>query len=134
VIEIATPPSLAAVEAFEHSLDAQATIMVTAEGQQYRTQRTCPHAGNDLLETGDLLPGGVLLCLAHHYEFDLETGQCVNASCKPLFAERVDGVRHDAANPMECPVSPAEAACDSCRSASAERAIWRARGRTSDAQ
>jgi UDP-MurNAc hydroxylase len=110
LLKFATPPSLAAVEAFEHSLDAQATIMVTAEGQRYRTQRTCPHAGNDLLETGELLPGGVLRCLAHHYEFDLETGQCVNASCKPLFAERVDRIGHDAANPMAVRASPPEAA------------------------
>ena len=36
----------------------------------------CPHAGQDLLETGELLPGGVIRCLGHHYEFDL-TGQCL---------------------------------------------------------
>ena len=44
--------------------------MVEVDGKQYRIQRYCPHAGQDLLETGELLPGGVIRCLGHHYEFD----------------------------------------------------------------
>jgi UDP-MurNAc hydroxylase len=64
--------------------------VVHAEDRSYLVARRCPHAGNDLLETGEVLPGRVLRCLAHHYEFDLETGACVNGRCRPLAVERVD--------------------------------------------
>ena len=52
--------------------------------------RYCPHAGNDLLSTGEVLPGGVLQCLAHHYDFDLRTGRCLNSECGPLSVEEVE--------------------------------------------
>jgi UDP-MurNAc hydroxylase len=44
-----------------------------------------------LLETGEILPGGRLRCLAHHYEFDLATGQCLTSACPPLSIQRLDG-------------------------------------------
>ena len=71
LLKFADAESLRAVEAFETSPLAQEYITVHAEGRSYRIERYCPHAGNDLLETGEVLPGRILRCLAHHYEFDL---------------------------------------------------------------
>ncbi len=76
--------ALRAVEAFETAPRSAERFAVHAEGRTYRVGRYCPHAGNDLLETGEVLPGGVLRCLAHHYEFDLTTGRCRNGQCPPL--------------------------------------------------
>lgn len=52
--------------------------------------RYCPHAGNDLLHTGEVLPGGILQCGAHHYDFDLNTGRCLNSACAPLKVEVIE--------------------------------------------
>jgi UDP-MurNAc hydroxylase len=90
LLKHANPESLDAVERFEASLDVQERILIRADGRTYSCQRYCPHAGNDLLDSGDVLPGGVLRCLAHHYEFSLETGECLNGTCGPLEVERVD--------------------------------------------
>jgi UDP-MurNAc hydroxylase len=87
LLKFADAESLRAVEAFETSPLAQEYITVHAEGRSYRIERYCPHAGNDLLETGEVLPGRILRCLAHHYEFDLETGDCVNGTCPALETE-----------------------------------------------
>jgi UDP-MurNAc hydroxylase len=94
ILKFADPDALAAVEAFETSPLAEAWITVHADGRSYRVQRFCPHAGNDLLESGEVLDGRVLRCLAHHYEFDLDTGTCVNGRCAPL---RVELLGDDAA-------------------------------------
>ena len=90
LLKFARPEALAAVERFETSLASDERITIHADGHAYRVQRYCPHAGNDLLETGEVLPGGVLRCLAHHYEFDLATGACTNSSCAPLSTERIE--------------------------------------------
>ena len=58
--------------------------------------RYCPHAGNDLLQTGEVLPGGILQCGAHHYDFDLRTGRCLNSECSPLKVEMVEDQRESA--------------------------------------
>lgn len=72
------------VQQFETTMSSSDRIEISHEGRTYCVQRYCPHAGNDLLNTGELLPGGVLRCLAHHYEFDLATGVCLTSDCPPL--------------------------------------------------
>jgi UDP-MurNAc hydroxylase len=59
-------------------------------GGSVSVSRFCPHAGNDLQETGEILPDGVLRCLAHHYEFDLRTGRCLNGDVGPLDVQPLD--------------------------------------------
>ena len=90
LLKFAHPGALRAVEQFETSLASEERITIHADGRTYRVQRYCPHAGNDLLETGEVLPGGILRCLAHHYEFALDTGTCITSACVPLETERVD--------------------------------------------
>jgi UDP-MurNAc hydroxylase len=90
VLKFADADAMRAVQEFETSFSSGQTITVHAEGRTYEVERYCPHAGNDLLETGEVLPGRILRCLAHYYEFDLETGQCVNGVCAPLDVERVE--------------------------------------------
>ncbi|MGH2572755.1 MAG: Rieske 2Fe-2S domain-containing protein [Actinomycetota bacterium] len=90
LLKYADQDSLAAVERFETSMASEQRITVHAAGQAYSVARYCPHAGNDLEETGDVLPGGVLRCLAHHYEFDLATGRCLNGSGLTLDVEPLE--------------------------------------------
>lgn len=89
LLKFASPQSLQAVEDYENSIDAQELITIHSEGQTYKIQRYCPHAGVDLQEVGEILPGGILRCLSHHYEFDLETGKCLNGKCKLLNTKRI---------------------------------------------
>lgn len=91
LLKFAEPAALAEVEAFETAARGDERITVHSEGQVYSVSRYCPHAGNDLLHTGEVLPGGILRCLAHHYEFDLETGRCISGNCEPLQTRRVTG-------------------------------------------
>ncbi len=91
LLKFAEPEALAAVEAFETALASDERMTVRCEGRTYTIGRHCPHAGNDLLETGEVLPGGILRCLAHHYDFDLATGECLNGHCPSLEVETVDG-------------------------------------------
>ncbi|MGH9051662.1 MAG: MBL fold metallo-hydrolase [Acidimicrobiia bacterium] len=90
LLKFAWPEALEAVEQYETSAHAEETILVRNEGKTYRIQRYCPHAGQDLRETAELLPGGVIRCLGHHYEFDLETGQCLTGRVSPLRSERLE--------------------------------------------
>jgi UDP-MurNAc hydroxylase len=87
LLKFAEPEALEAVEAFETSMDSDERITIHAEGRSYSIGRYCPHAGNDLSNTAEILPGGIVRCLAHHYEFELETGRCVNGNCSPLDVE-----------------------------------------------
>lgn len=89
LLKFAHEEALRAVEHFEASMTTDEKIIVHAEGSAYRIQRRCPHAGNDLLETGEVLPGRIIRCLAHDYEFALETGACLNGTCAPLVTERL---------------------------------------------
>lgn len=89
LLKFADRAALDAVEAFETALDGGGHMEIHHEGRTYSVQRKCPHAGNDLLDTGELLPGGVLRCLAHHYDFDLETGECITGNCAPLSVIRL---------------------------------------------
>lgn len=93
LLKFAYPEALEAVERFETAMAAGEQIVVHADGHAYLIQRRCPHAGNDLLETGEILPGRIIRCLAHHYEFSLETGHCVNGSCGPLAVKHVEDAR-----------------------------------------
>jgi len=90
LLKFADQDCLAAVEAFETSMASDERITVNTDGQAYSVSRYCPHAGNDLEETGDVLPGGVLRCLAHHYEFDLATGRCLNGTGLTLDVEPLE--------------------------------------------
>jgi UDP-MurNAc hydroxylase len=81
LLKFAHAPALEAVERFETTLGSGERITVRSDGKEYSVQRHCPHAGNDLLQTGEVLPGGLLVCLAHHYTFELATGRCLNGNC-----------------------------------------------------
>jgi UDP-MurNAc hydroxylase len=90
LLKFADPGALAAVERYETTVDEGERITIYADGEAYRIPRRCPHAGNDLLETGEVLPERRLRCLAHHYDFRLDTGACETASCPPLQVERLE--------------------------------------------
>ena len=45
----------------------------------YEVQRRCPHLRADLTRFGTLRDGHILHCQVHGWEFDLETGKCLNA-------------------------------------------------------
>ena len=90
LLKFADPEALQAVEEFETAEKEDEWITISSEGKVYKVSRYCPHAGNDLLNTGEILPGGILQCLAHHYDFDLKTGACVNSQCGPLRVEQVE--------------------------------------------
>ncbi|HEU4915979.1 MAG TPA: MBL fold metallo-hydrolase [Acidimicrobiia bacterium] len=90
LLKFAWPEALEAVEVYETSPATEETIVVESDGKLYRIQRYCPHAGQDLLETGEVLPGGVIRCLGHHYEFDLATGLCLTGRGGQLRSESID--------------------------------------------
>jgi L-ascorbate metabolism protein UlaG (beta-lactamase superfamily)/nitrite reductase/ring-hydroxylating ferredoxin subunit len=75
--------ALRAVEAFDAERDLEETICVEVAGRPVHVSRYCPHAGEDLAETGVVVDGR-LRCLGHNFEFDLSSGDCVNARCDPL--------------------------------------------------
>jgi len=89
LLKFACIESLQAVENYENSMNSQERITIHSEGDNYLVQRHCPHANFDLHEVGEVLPGGVLRCLGHHYEFDLNTGKCLNGKCKLLDSKRI---------------------------------------------
>jgi UDP-MurNAc hydroxylase len=84
LLKHANQPALRAVEEYETRRTTDERIVVQrADGRAYEIARFCPHAGEDLA-VGAVVEGGVLHCLAHNFEFDLETGNCVNARCESL--------------------------------------------------
>jgi UDP-MurNAc hydroxylase len=84
LLKFAEPESLRRVEEYETAAPDGDVIQVEAEGRVFEVQRFCPHAGGDLEETGEVLPGRRLRCLNHYFEFDLETGHCLNGNVGPL--------------------------------------------------
>ena len=89
LLKHADAQALQAVERYESSRDNSETIIVsTPDGATYRVGRWCPHAGEDLA-VGGVIEGGVLRCLGHNFDFDLETGTCRNARCQPLQTTRL---------------------------------------------
>lgn len=93
LLKHADADALDAVEIWETEAAAAragvGTITVEAGGQRYEVSRLCPHAGEDL-SVGAVIVGDRLRCLGHNYEFDLTTGECVNARCAPLSSKPVD--------------------------------------------
>jgi len=89
LLKFAEPDALAAVELYETADRGRETITVDVNGTTYEVERYCPHAGQDLGETGEILADGILRCLGHHYEFDITTGECLNGSIRSLQTKRV---------------------------------------------
>jgi L-ascorbate metabolism protein UlaG (beta-lactamase superfamily)/nitrite reductase/ring-hydroxylating ferredoxin subunit len=80
--------ALRAIEEFESARDPRETITLDNAGEPVRVSRYCPHAGEDLAESS-VVADGRLRCLGHNFEFDLATGECLNARCEPLTVEHV---------------------------------------------
>jgi len=98
LLKFAVPEALREVEKSETAEKSTERIVVHAEGRAYSISRYCPHAGNDLLQTGEVLEGGVLRCLAHHYEFSLTSGECLTGVCPPLAVDVVEANEPTAAS------------------------------------
>ncbi len=84
--------ALRAVEEFETARDPFEQIELEDRGRRVLVSRYCPHAGEDLAETG-VVTGGVLRCLGHNFEYDLTTGECLNARSEPLLVSPVPAVQ-----------------------------------------
>jgi UDP-MurNAc hydroxylase len=95
LLKFAEQEALDAVEDFETSMSFDERITIHAEGRSFSVARYCPHAGNDLQDTGEVLPGRVLRCLAHHYEFSLDTGRCLNGTGLELDVEPLEATASD---------------------------------------
>jgi UDP-MurNAc hydroxylase len=91
LLKFAEPAALQAVETFETTMASDERITIHSDGRVYSVSRFCPHGGNDLLNMGEVLPGGKLRCLAHHYQFDLASGRCLNGNTEPLKVELPEG-------------------------------------------
>lgn len=89
LLRLADRGALRAAEAYLATPASERRITIHSEGKVYSVSRYCPHAGSDLLEMGEVVPGGTLRCLHHFYDFDLASGACDASSCAPL---RVDVV------------------------------------------
>ena len=63
-------------------------MLLTSEQGAWEVSRYCPHAGEDLSH-GAVIRDGVLRCLGHNFDFDLATGECLNARCDPLVSRSV---------------------------------------------
>jgi L-ascorbate metabolism protein UlaG (beta-lactamase superfamily)/nitrite reductase/ring-hydroxylating ferredoxin subunit len=87
----AEPQALQAIENYEQSRSNDAKIVIEAAGGRYEVARYCPHAGEDLA-IGSSVRDGVIRCLGHNLEFDLDTGACLNARCDPLVTRRLDAI------------------------------------------
>jgi L-ascorbate metabolism protein UlaG (beta-lactamase superfamily)/nitrite reductase/ring-hydroxylating ferredoxin subunit len=83
LLKHADADALEAVASYESSRDSGETVVVEGTDGRYEVGRYCPHAGEDLTH-GAVVQDGVLRCLGHNFDFDLATGQCLNARCDPL--------------------------------------------------
>jgi UDP-MurNAc hydroxylase len=92
LLKHADAAALDEVERYETERDPEDTVRLAErceDGQRdWEVSRYCPHAGEDLAH-GAVIRDGVLRCLAHNFEFDLGTGECLNARCDPLVSRRV---------------------------------------------
>jgi UDP-MurNAc hydroxylase len=80
--------ALVAVERFETSLASDERITVRSEGCTYsQCNAIVPTPATICSTPGEVVPGNILRCLAHHYEFDLATGQCLTGNCPALAVE-----------------------------------------------
>lgn len=89
LLKFADKNALNEVEKFETTPKSEEKITINSQGKTYSVQRYCPHAGNDFLHFGDVLPGGIFRCLAHHYDFDLKTGECLTSTCQALSIQQI---------------------------------------------
>lgn len=71
--------SLRAVEQYEKRESDETIVVSTTDGNQYEISRYCPHAGAAF--DGAPIEGHIITCLSHHYEFDLDTGECLSGNC-----------------------------------------------------
>jgi UDP-MurNAc hydroxylase len=85
LLKHADPSALAAIEEYETGRDPDDMVVLRdrTRDRDVAVSRYCPHAGEDLSESA-VLSDGVLRCLGHNFEFDLESGECLNARCSPL--------------------------------------------------
>ena len=97
LLKHADPDALEAIETYETTRDPDETVVLTDGSTEYVVSRYCPHAGEDL-QHGGIVRDGVLRCLGHNFEFDLETGACLNARCDPLRVTVASTATADAAS------------------------------------
>ena len=88
LLKHAEPQALDAIERYEVSRASDERLTVQGADGAYEISRYCPHAGEDLAIGGLVLEGNVIRCLGHNLEFDLKTGECLNARCNPLLTRR----------------------------------------------
>jgi UDP-MurNAc hydroxylase len=91
LLKHAEPQALKAVEVYEQSRSTDEKIVVDAPSGRYEIGRYCPHAGEDLAIASTVI-GGAIRCLGHNLEFDLATGECLNARCDPLAVQRLSAL------------------------------------------
>ncbi|HEY2041945.1 MAG TPA: Rieske 2Fe-2S domain-containing protein [Jatrophihabitans sp.] len=96
LLKHANEPALAAIEEYETGRDDTERIVVDG----YEIDRYCPHAGEDLT-VGAVVADGVLQCLGHNFSFDLRTGECLNARCRPLLSRPVEPAYQSGAEPYQ---------------------------------
>jgi UDP-MurNAc hydroxylase len=58
------------------------------ERDGWRIERYCPHRQADLTRFGEI-EDGVLTCSLHHWQFELETGRCLNSEDRHLRCEKL---------------------------------------------
>jgi UDP-MurNAc hydroxylase len=58
------------------------------ERDGWRIERWCPHRQADLTRFAEI-EGGVLTCSLHHWQFDLDTGQCLTSADRHLRCSRI---------------------------------------------
>lgn len=90
LLKHAHEPALRAIEEYETGRNRDEHIVINVGEESYEIGRYCPHAGEDL-SVGAIVTDGVLRCLGHNFEFDLQSGTCVNARCEPLFTKQIGG-------------------------------------------
>ena len=83
LLKHADAAALHAVEEHEVGRMDDETIEVVAGDRTWTVGRYCPHAGEDLA-IGAVVSNGTLRCLSHNFDFDLASGECLNARCDPL--------------------------------------------------
>jgi nitrite reductase/ring-hydroxylating ferredoxin subunit len=57
-------------------------IIKKEDGSFFAVEASCKHQGADLLS--DYRGGGVAVCSRHQWEYDLESGRCLNHDSLPL--------------------------------------------------
>lgn len=57
-------------------------IIKREDGSLFAVEASCKHQGADLLS--DYRGGGVAVCSRHQWEYDLESGRCLNHDSLPL--------------------------------------------------